>query len=243
MGLNDYIKIGDNIKRIRKLKGISQKTMAEDILKIPRSTYSNYENNNRVPDNDMIKKIAKALDTSIGKIIGIEESELNDIFDFTREIGMPLEGLIGEIGEKTIYKYSLEKLLDSISSKEIIKKINEYDEELQNSISYLLYQGILNLFDNSILENKKYIDILYLETYFSELSAKLQIDLCSLDKGSDDYINSLMKIKNNFTNDISSIFDKLLVRCTSSEDKVLFHDEIINYCNRNKVTIEMQLDK
>ena len=48
MGVNDIIKVGSNIKKIRKDKKMSQKDMAK-ILNIPCSTYSNYENNNREP--------------------------------------------------------------------------------------------------------------------------------------------------------------------------------------------------
>lgn len=73
MSLNDFIKIGSRIKKIRNEKGISQKEMAEDILKIPRSTYSNYENNNRVPDSKTLQKIADFFETSIDFLIGIEE--------------------------------------------------------------------------------------------------------------------------------------------------------------------------
>lgn len=68
MRLNDIIKIGDKIKIYRKQKHISQKKMAE-ILKIPYSTYSNYENNNRTPTADILKKIADALDISVYALI------------------------------------------------------------------------------------------------------------------------------------------------------------------------------
>lgn len=55
MGINDFIQIGSTIKELRKAKGISQKEMSK-LLDIPYSTYSNYENNNREPSADVIKK-------------------------------------------------------------------------------------------------------------------------------------------------------------------------------------------
>ena len=42
MGINEIIKVGNNIKKIRKEKNISQKDMAKK-LNMPSSTYSNYE--------------------------------------------------------------------------------------------------------------------------------------------------------------------------------------------------------
>ena len=79
MRLNDIIKIGDKIKRYRKQKNISQKKMAE-ILKIPYSTYSNYENNNRTPTADILKRIADVLDVSVYELIE-NKVPLNDYLE------------------------------------------------------------------------------------------------------------------------------------------------------------------
>lgn len=75
MGLNDFIKVGSKIKKIRKSKGISQKYIAEEVLKIPRSTYSNYENDNRVPDKKTLEEIAKALGVEVPDLLEIDEME------------------------------------------------------------------------------------------------------------------------------------------------------------------------
>ena len=64
MGLNEIIKIGTRIKRIRIDKKMSQKSVAEQ-LGIPYSTYSNYENNNREPNYDTLKRIADILNVTI----------------------------------------------------------------------------------------------------------------------------------------------------------------------------------
>lgn len=68
MGVNDIIKVGSNIKMIRKDKKISQKDMAK-ILNIPCSTYSNYENNNREPSSELLKKIADVLEVSMKDLL------------------------------------------------------------------------------------------------------------------------------------------------------------------------------
>ncbi|HCW53530.1 MAG TPA: XRE family transcriptional regulator [Clostridium sp.] len=76
MGVNDIIKVGNNIKRIRKDKKISQKDMAK-MLNIPSSTYSNYENNNREPSAKLLKKIADILDVNISDLLSINIKERN----------------------------------------------------------------------------------------------------------------------------------------------------------------------
>lgn len=68
MSLNDFIQIGSRIKFLRKEKGMSQKEMAKT-LGLKASTYSGYENNYRVPNAEMLKKIAEALGTDVSSLI------------------------------------------------------------------------------------------------------------------------------------------------------------------------------
>ena len=60
MGINEIIKVGNNIKDLRKKKGLTQKDMAS-LLNIPSSTYSNYENNNREPGKKILLNISEIL--------------------------------------------------------------------------------------------------------------------------------------------------------------------------------------
>lgn len=60
MGINELIQVGNQIRKYRTEKGLSQKAMAE-LVGIPYSTYSNYENNNREPSIEQLKKIADTL--------------------------------------------------------------------------------------------------------------------------------------------------------------------------------------
>lgn len=77
MGVNDIIKVGSNIKRIRKNKKLSQKDMAK-ILNIPCSTYSNYENNNREPNAELLKKIAQVLDVGVSDLLSVNIPKENN---------------------------------------------------------------------------------------------------------------------------------------------------------------------
>lgn len=76
MGVNDIIKVGSNIKKFRKERKMSQKEMAK-ILNIPSSTYSNYENNNREPSAEVLKKIAQVLNVDLKILLGVNQ-EAND---------------------------------------------------------------------------------------------------------------------------------------------------------------------
>ena len=74
MGINEIIKVGNNIKKIRKERNISQKDMAKR-LSMPSSTYSNYENNNREPNAQTLKKIASILNVDISELLNISTSQ------------------------------------------------------------------------------------------------------------------------------------------------------------------------
>ncbi|WP_294377786.1 helix-turn-helix domain-containing protein [uncultured Clostridium sp.] len=73
MGLNEIIKVGTNIKKIRKEKNISQKDMAKK-LNMPSSTYSNYENNNREPSAKSLIKIAEILNVNLNDLLTLNKT-------------------------------------------------------------------------------------------------------------------------------------------------------------------------
>lgn len=69
MSINELLQVGSQIKKFRKEKGYTQKDFSKRIG-IAYSTYSNYENNNRVPNAETLQKIATALDVSVSDILG-----------------------------------------------------------------------------------------------------------------------------------------------------------------------------
>lgn len=75
MGVNELVKIGTRIKQLRKEKGLKQKELA-DRVKIPHSTFANYENNKREPSQEQIEKIAMALGVSVYDLLGISTNQL-----------------------------------------------------------------------------------------------------------------------------------------------------------------------
>lgn len=81
MGVNELIQVGNQIRKYRKKRGLSQKDVSK-MTGIPYSTYSNYENNNREPSMEQLQKIATALQvsvndfTEIGYVMDLIENRL-----------------------------------------------------------------------------------------------------------------------------------------------------------------------
>ena len=126
MSLNDYIKIGEKIRALREAKGISQKEMAEDILGIPRSTYSNYENDNRVPDNNLLGTIADNLGVNVNELINGKrenpkkitvEASVKDTETFKELLGFIKDILVDERIDKSIRQEYYEKYLNEVEKR------------------------------------------------------------------------------------------------------------------------------
>ena len=95
MGINDYIKIGSKIKEARIEKGIKQNEMA-NLLNINVSTYSNYENDYREPEINLIYSICDILKISIDELLNLKQKEVK--ISFLLELS---EGKYKEYKEKS----------------------------------------------------------------------------------------------------------------------------------------------
>ena len=73
--------LNENIKAIRKQRGLSQEELAIR-LHVVRQTVSKWEIGLSVPDSDMLVKIAEVLEVSIGELLGqrmYDEKDKNEI--------------------------------------------------------------------------------------------------------------------------------------------------------------------
>ena len=72
--------LNENIKAIRKSKGLSQEELAVK-LNVVRQTISKWEQGLSVPDSDMLISISKALETPVSVLLGetVAESKVDDI--------------------------------------------------------------------------------------------------------------------------------------------------------------------
>ena len=72
--------LSENIKIIRKSKGLSQEELAVK-LNVVRQTISKWEQGLSVPDSDMLISLSEALDTPVSVLLGeiVEQTEVDDL--------------------------------------------------------------------------------------------------------------------------------------------------------------------
>lgn len=104
--------LNENIKAIRKLKGLSQQELAIK-LNVVRQTVSKWEQGLSVPDSDMLISISEVLETPVSKLLGenLIELEIDDL----KAISAKLEVINSQLAQrKTTRKNILHWLLISL---------------------------------------------------------------------------------------------------------------------------------
>lgn len=89
--------LGDRIAEKRKQKKMTQEEVANK-LGIPRSTYSNYELNNREPDVETLNMLSELFDCSVDWLTGNKKNN-NVVIDYERD-GI-IEKVVDEFGKLT----------------------------------------------------------------------------------------------------------------------------------------------
>ena len=64
--------LNENIKRLRKNKGYTQETLAQQ-LGVVRQTISKWEKGFSVPDADLLQRLAEVLETTVPELLGAEQ--------------------------------------------------------------------------------------------------------------------------------------------------------------------------
>ncbi|MBS7008473.1 helix-turn-helix domain-containing protein [Anaerostipes sp.] len=152
MGLNEIIKIGGRIKEFRKQKGFTQKQMAKAVG-IPYSTYSNYENNNRVPKKEQLEKIVKILGITISDLVesSVIERELRilqlEYKDLKDNDDIPLNTRLESL---KIYEEEIKNRKEALALNAYLIKNNKSSETI-NQISNRM---AMNIQDLSFLEKR-----------------------------------------------------------------------------------------
>ena len=79
--------LSENIKRIRKSKGLSQEELAIK-LNVVRQTVSKWENGMSVPDSSMLIMLADELDTTVSELLGepIAEPTTDDLMILSKKL-------------------------------------------------------------------------------------------------------------------------------------------------------------
>lgn len=81
--------LNENIKAIRKLKGLSQEELAVE-LNVVRQTISKWEQGLSVPDSDMLIAISEILETPVSTLLGetVVEPEADDLKAISKKLEM-----------------------------------------------------------------------------------------------------------------------------------------------------------
>ncbi len=107
--------LNDNIRNLRKSKGISQEEMAVK-LNVVRQTISKWEKGLSVPDSEMLIKIADLFEVSVSVLLGneipIEKEDKNEISEQLQRINEQLA--IKNRRTKTILKIIIWVIVSSI---------------------------------------------------------------------------------------------------------------------------------
>ena len=119
--ISSYLHIGENLKRERKAAGYTQREFAQ-LLGIPVSTYSNYENGNRDPGPDTLKKIATTLNIPMESLLsvsdqlsGLDKPENRRLLNqMACELEIPAEEILRQVQNKE--NYASYPALDRVAS-------------------------------------------------------------------------------------------------------------------------------
>ncbi|MBI5978346.1 helix-turn-helix transcriptional regulator [Clostridium perfringens] len=143
MGINDFIKIGNSLKEIRKNHSLTQEEMAK-ALNIPRSTYANYESNKREPSKELLEKISEVFNIPlIDKPVSIFSGPGGE--QLKKSLSMPINNDIKKYFDSPITKNALIELIN-----------NEYNEKIaepesnESILNYHLLSALLESLDYNI---------------------------------------------------------------------------------------------
>lgn len=94
--------LGENIRNLRKQKGYSQETFAQQ-LNVVRQTVSKWEKGYSVPDAETLREISELLETPVSVLLGstIEETASENV-NREDEIAKQLAVLNNQLAERTI---------------------------------------------------------------------------------------------------------------------------------------------
>lgn len=109
------LKIGENIRKIRELKGYSQDYMAKK-MDISQRTYSSIESENNKIDANRLKAIAEILEVNVLDILAFNDKALFTNAHFTQSsIGMFNTVHLGETKLNKIQEARIKELQDEVS--------------------------------------------------------------------------------------------------------------------------------
>lgn len=152
--------LGEKLKELRGDK--LQTTIAQD-LKIGISSYKNYENNVRLPETDIIKRMKNYFNVSYEYLLGDSDNKTNDNVQIGKELGLSDNVITLLKDSKNYYGEYLDRFLSDINIKydylDFGYLLLTYYENvsLYNACQYFCD---IDLLSDSLLNNNKSKDII-----------------------------------------------------------------------------------
>lgn len=128
--------IGENIKKYRKENGLTQ-TQLSKLSNVPVITLGRYERGERIPNIDILQKIAKALDVQLTDLISDDSNNI-----YIDICGEPLEVTYRKLEVLSADKTFMEDMLNEILHKEK-HELNLFEQTLL--IAYSDQEHFVNL--------------------------------------------------------------------------------------------------
>lgn len=146
--------IADRIKKLRKDKGMLQRELAEKVG-VSRVAIVNYERGERMPNADILSKIAEALGTSVNYLTGFFYKDLFAEYIMMIKGNRTIEEYAHECGLESSYVSDIieQKLVVSPDPK-IIKKLSSSIPE-HCDIDYLDLMTVTGNLDSDVAKNIK----------------------------------------------------------------------------------------
>ena len=118
------MKFPENLKALRKSKGLTLRQLG-DMVGVTESSISMYETGKRQPDNEGLLRLAAALDTSVGELLGEEQKNSPSKGDELIEI---LEACRDRSDLRILFKLSKDATPDDVMKAiAVIKALKDHD--------------------------------------------------------------------------------------------------------------------
>lgn len=151
--------LGENIKKYRKQKNMSQQELSE-LSGIPRASISRYENGERTPNVEIVNKIASALNLNINQLTGTRKTVIHQLIDFIlSEENITIDELAHKSNipvDEFIAMYKSEDGYTLETYRKFLTLFNEDDERIVEAFYQdMLTNAVYNKSDSESLKIKK----------------------------------------------------------------------------------------
>lgn len=236
--------IGYNIKKFRQNQNLRQSELAKK-AGISRVAVGNYERNERIPNAEILLRIAEALNVSLLELLDLAPDDHNAIADIANKTHTHPAYIRGETKEKDFKKWNLEIFIKELDYKKLKYSVSIYPNKMQDAIIKLWSMYIYNMFSDWYDEDDyvavKDIDKIFflntVDTIFDDFIGYLDYIVSNYDKIELHNMTYIYDKKSKALNAISSLFDTAIhdTFLNKGRNEFIYFKEIIEqYGNKEE---------